>query len=102
MLITGTAYYPEEWDSERIAQDARMMREAGMTLVRIGEFAWSHMERSNGVFTFEWLHEAFRIFRENGLQVILCTPTAAAPPWLIHEHPETLKHLGASSAQIIR
>ena len=91
MLITGTAYYPEEWDSARIAQDARMIKESGMTLVRIGEFAWSHMERSNGVFTFEWLHEAFCIFRENGLGVILCTPTAAAPPWLIHEHPETLK-----------
>ena len=91
MLITGTAYYPEEWDSARIAQDARMIKESGMTLVRIGEFAWSHMERSNGVFTFEWLHEAFSIFRENGLGVILCTPTAAAPPWLIHEHPETLK-----------
>lgn len=91
MLVTGTSYYPEDWDADRIAEDAALMREAGISLVRVGEFAWSHMERSDGVFTFEWLHEAFRIFQENGLKVILCTPTASAPPWLVHEHPETLR-----------
>ncbi len=67
------------------------MKEAGMSLVRVGEFAWSHMERANGRFSFEWLHDMFRVFQENDLKVILCTPTASAPPWLIHEHPETLK-----------
>lgn len=91
MFTTGTSYYPEDWPLERIAQDAVLMKEAGISLVRMCEFAWSHMERANGVFTFDWLHKAFQIFQEHDLKIILCTPTASAPPWLIHEHPEILK-----------
>jgi beta-galactosidase len=49
------------------------------------------MEAADGEFTFEWLHDTFRIFQDNGLKVILCTPTASAPPWLVYKHPETLK-----------
>ena len=34
-------YYPEHWLEERWATDARLMREAGFNVVRLGEFAWA-------------------------------------------------------------
>jgi beta-galactosidase len=36
----GTAYYPEHVTSNRVEADARLMQEAGVNLVRMGEFAW--------------------------------------------------------------
>ncbi len=90
MLTLGCAYYPEDWDETMIEKDAEQMRSVGMKLVRIGEFAWSHMEKSDGIFSFEWLHKVFQIFQKNDLDIILGTPTAAAPPWLVRKHPEIL------------
>lgn len=90
MLTLGCAYYPEDWDETMIEKDAERMRSVGMKVVRIGEFAWSHMERSDGVYSFEWLHKVFEIFRKNDLAILLGTPSAAAPPWLVRKHPEIL------------
>ena len=95
----GTAYYPEAWSEERIRIDANLMKEAGISLVRIGEFAWSHMEPREGVFTLEWLHFAVKTLGKEGIKVILCTPTSTAPPWLVKKHPEILiRHKDGSSA----
>ena len=52
----GVAYYPEFWPQERWDEDVRLMQEAGINLVRIGEFAWTAMEPAEGVFTLDWLH----------------------------------------------
>jgi beta-galactosidase len=40
----GVCYYPEHWPAARWAEDARLMRELGLEIVRIGEFAWAKME----------------------------------------------------------
>ena len=40
----GVCFYPEHWPEADWAEDARMMRELGLSLVRIGEFAWSRIE----------------------------------------------------------
>ena len=90
MLILGCAYYPEDWEERMIEKDSERMGSVGMKVVRIGEFAWSHMERSDGIYSFEWLHKVFQIFQKNDLDIILGTPTAAAPPWLVRKHPEIL------------
>ena len=42
----GVAYYPEHWPAERWPVDAQLMREAGVDVVRVGEFAWSSLEPS--------------------------------------------------------
>ena len=66
------------------------MREAGMNVCRIGEFAWSTMEPVEGQYEFGWLERAIALLHENGLAVVLGTPTAAPPAWLTHHHPDTL------------
>lgn len=87
----GVCYYPEHWPQERWAQDARMMREAGLEIVRIAEFAWSQMEPENGRFSWHWLDEAIETLAGAGLQIVLGTPTATPPAWLTQTYPEILR-----------
>jgi beta-galactosidase len=86
----GVAYYPEQWPRDRWELDAALMADAGLSIVRLGEFAWSTIEPSRGEFDLEWLDEAIGILAERGLDVVLGTPTAAPPAWLVEEHPEIL------------
>ncbi|TPW27236.1 beta-galactosidase [Martelella alba] len=88
--MLGTCYYPEHWPESMWAGDARKMREMGIEVVRIAEFAWADLETAPGVFAFEWLDRAIATLRSEGLKIVLGTPTAAPPRWLIDLHPEIL------------
>ncbi len=87
-LLTGCAYYPEQWPSDRWANDARLMREAGISVVRLAEFAWDKLEPQPGTYDFDWLEQAVETLANAGIKIVLCTPTATPPPWLTYEHPE--------------
>lgn len=86
----GTCYYPEHWPEEMWAADARRMADAGLTWVRIGEFAWSRLEPSPGDLQFEWLDRAIDVLGQAGLKIVLGTPTATPPRWLVAKHPGML------------
>ena len=88
-MYIGADYYPEHWPRERWATDAALMREAGFTITRLAEFAWSRMEPSEGVFDFGWLDDAIDVLGAHGIKVILCTPTPTVPKWLYDTYPET-------------
>ncbi len=89
-LQLGTAYYPEHWPEERWAEDVRLMRAAGFTVVRMGEFAWSTFEPAPGEFHFDWLDRAIDLLARAGIATVLGTPTAAPPAWLAAQDPDTL------------
>jgi len=89
-LHLGAAYYPEHWPEERWPEDIRLMREAGITVVRMGEFAWSTFEPAAGEFHFDWLERAISMLAEAGIVSVLGTPTAAPPAWLTHACPDML------------
>ncbi|MCK7612840.1 beta-galactosidase [Roseibium sediminicola] len=84
----GTCYYPEHWPEEIWEADARRMAEAGLTWIRIGEFAWSRLEPSPGDLRFDWLDRAIEVLGQTGLKVVLGTPTATPPRWMIDRHPD--------------
>ncbi len=88
----GVCYYPEHWPEGDWAEDARMIRELGLSLVRIGEFAWSRIEPEPGRFDWDWLDRAIEALHEEGLGIILGTPTATPPKWLVDLHPDILPH----------
>jgi beta-galactosidase len=88
--MLGVCYYPEHWPEAMWADDAKEMVALGLRYVRIGEFAWSRIESSQGVFDFDWLDRAITTLAEAGLQVIMCTPTATPPKWLIDLYPDIL------------
>lgn len=86
----GAAYYPEHVDSLQIKKDACLMKEAGFTIARMGDFAWYNMEPQDGIFSFGWLDYAIETLALHGIQSLLCTPTAAIPKWMYDRHPEIM------------
>ncbi len=86
----GVCYYPEHWSEDRWAEDAARMVATGLTWVRIGEFGWSRMEPAPGTFTWDWLDRAIEVLGSAGLKIILGTPTATPPRWMLDKHPDML------------
>ena len=86
----GVCYYPEHWPEDQWAEDAALMAKTGLTWVRIGEFAWSRMEPQPGVFVWDWLDRAIEVLGRAGLKVVLGTPTATPPRWMIDKWPDML------------
>ena len=86
----GVCYYPEHWPEEMWAGDAAEMAAAGLSWVRIGEFAWARMEPAPGQFTWDWLDRAIDVLGGAGLKVILGTPTATPPRWMLDKYPDML------------
>ncbi len=89
-LNYGVAYYDEYIPYERLDQDIRMMKDAGITVVRIAESTWSTHEPQNGVFDFSSVDRVLAAMHAAGIQVIVGTPTYAIPTWMVKEHPEVL------------
>jgi len=88
MFYFGADYYPEHWPEGRWSEDARLMAEAGFNVVRLAEFAWSRMEPQEGEFDFDWLDRVISVLAFHDIRVVLGTPTASPPPWLMTKHPE--------------
>ena len=86
----GVCYYPEHWPEEQWRSDAAAMVQAGLKWVRIGEFAWSRLEPVPNVLEFDWLDRAIATLGAAGLKVVLGTPTATPPRWMITRHPDML------------
>ena len=66
------------------------MVEAGLNWVRIGEFAWSRLEPTPRQYQFDWMDETIEILGQAGLKVVLGTPTATPPRWMIDRYPDML------------
>ena len=91
MFPFGVDYYPEQWPEARWAVDAGLMAEAGFNVVRLAEFAWATLEPAPGEFDADWLDRAIEILAARGLRVILGTPTASPPAWLMAANPELFR-----------
>jgi len=90
-LLLGTAWYPEQWPEAQWESDLSLMEKAGVRMVRVGEFAWSRMEPSEGHYNLDWLERAVAAAGKHGISTVLGTPTAAPPAWLTQKYPETLR-----------
>ena len=86
----GTCYYPEHWPEHMWAEDAQRMALLGLSWVRIGEFAWSRIEPEPGRVELDWLERATDTLGDAGLKVVLGTPTACPPKWLVDRLPDML------------
>ena len=90
--MLGVCYYPEHWPESWWERDAAEMVALGIRYVRIGEFAWSRLEPESGQFDWDWLDRAIEILGSAGLKVVLGTPTATPPKWLVDRYPEILPY----------
>ena len=99
-MYFGVDYYPEQWvypyagtpekPEARWQHDAELMVEAGINVVRMGEFTWGICEPKEGQYNFDWLKRVMDLMAKSGIKVVLGTPTAAPPIWLAQKHPEIL------------
>ena len=87
-ILYGAAYYPEYMPYERTDEDIALMKKAGISVVRIGEFAWGLWEPEDGKFEFAWMDRVVDKLHAAGIRMILGTPTASIPAWMYKEHPE--------------
>ena len=89
-ISLGSAWYPEQWPESRWDADLELMEKAHMNVVRVGEFAWSTEEPSEGHYDFGWLERAIALAAKHHIAVVLATPTDAPPAWLTSKYPDTL------------
>lgn len=85
-MIFGACYYPEHWDRSEWANHASLMKEVGFNTVRMGDFAWGVMEREEGKFDFSLFDDAIDTLAKEGIKVVMCTPTAGPPKWLVNKY----------------
>jgi beta-galactosidase len=89
-IAYGGDYNPEQWPETTWVEDARLMQEAGVTVVSVGIFSWALLEPEPGRFDLDWLAQVMDLLDAHGIAVDLATGTASPPPWLSHRHPEIL------------
>lgn len=92
-LLHGGDYNVEQWldRPEILQEDLRLMKKAGVNVVTLGVFSWTCLEPKEGVYTFEWLDHVMDSMHENGIYVILATPSGGKPPWMIKKYPEIMR-----------
>lgn len=100
-ILYGAAYYNEYHEAKitdetgveiaaRTEEDFRLMREAGLSVIRVGESVWQKWEPRRGQYHLEWLQPILDRAHENGIAVIIGTPTYALPRWVYLEFPEVI------------
>lgn len=90
MKVKGMAYYPEHWDEKNWLIDLGRMKDMGVNTVRIGEFMWSTLEPDEGVFDFSLLDKMIACIESEGLNILLGTPTATFPAWILSNYDYVL------------
>lgn len=90
MIETGVYYYPEAWNPEQWDRDFKKIADMGFEFTHMAEFAWAQLEPSEGNYDFKWLDKALELADKHNLKVIMCTPSATPPVWLVRKYPEVL------------
>ncbi len=89
--LFGAAYYDEYMPCDRLETDVKMMKKAGINVVRIAESTWATCEPREGEFDFSHVLRVLDAMEAAGIGVIVGTPTYAVPPWLAKKYPQVLR-----------
>lgn len=89
-MYLGVDYYPEHWDIGMIDKDLKRIKDMGSNIIRIGEFAWHMMEKTEGEYDFSFFDMVIEKAKLYGIKVMFGTPTATFPAWLVKKHPSIL------------
>jgi beta-galactosidase len=89
-ILYGAAYYEEYAPYDRLDADVKLMKSAGINIVRIGESTWGTLEPQDGVFDYSHIDRVIQAMDKAGISVIVGTPTYAIPTWLARKYPDVL------------
>jgi len=84
----GVTHYPEHTARANWKPDLDLMAANGFNFIRQLGISWTKVEPRDGVYTFVWLDDCLDLCHRKGFTVIMCTPTASPPPWLVTTYPE--------------
>jgi beta-galactosidase len=87
-VLFGAAYDYEYGTPDRLEVDLDLMRDAHVSVIRVGESVWSTWEPEDGRFELDWLEPVLDSAHRRGISVVLGTPTYAIPMWLARRYPE--------------
>ncbi|RAK07864.1 beta-galactosidase [Halanaerobium saccharolyticum] len=92
-MLHGADYNPDQWlhRPDILEKDIELMKKANCNVMSLGIFSWSTLEPKEGDFQFEWLDQIIDNLYQNGISVILATPSGARPDWLAAKYPEVLR-----------
>jgi beta-galactosidase len=86
-LFVGTCYQPVDRSPDQIRQDIALMKQAGFTMVRMGDLSWDAFEPTEGNFEFAWFDDILKQMQQAGIKVILDIGGSPAPIWLHQKYP---------------
>jgi len=87
-LYVGANYHPhDDKNIEKIKTDIKLMKDAGLTCVRLGHLAWDSYEPADGQFDFGWFDNVMDELNKAGIKVILDIAIRPAPIWLHKKFP---------------
>ena len=87
-LPYGGDYNPEQWPEEVWEEDMRFFKEAGIDTLSVNIFSWAALQPSEDEYNFTKLDKIMALLKENHMNVILATSTAAHPAWMAKKYPE--------------
>lgn len=91
-VLYGAAYYneymPADLQPGRLEKDIALMKQADISVVRMGESTWSLWEPEDGRFEYAWMDRVVDAMGKAGIKVIMGTPTYSMPTWMAKAHPE--------------
>lgn len=92
-LLHGGDYNVEQWldRPEILDQDIHLMKKVGVNVVTLCVFAWASLEPQEGKYALGWLDKIMDSMYENGIYVILATPSGGKPPWMVKEYPDIMR-----------
>jgi beta-galactosidase len=86
-LFVGTCYQPIDRSPEEIHRDIALMKQAGFSLVRMGDLSWDSFEPAENQFDFAWFDGILDEMHAANIKVILDIGGLPAPIWLHHKYP---------------
>lgn len=92
-FIHGGDYNPEQWlyDPDILETDIKYFKKAHINEVSLGIFSWAMLEPEENRYDFTWMESIINRLYENGISVILATPSGARPKWMADKYPEVLR-----------
>lgn len=99
-MFLGVDYYPEQWAPSMLEEDLDNICELGCNAIRIAEFGWHLMEKTEGQFDFSFFDHVIERAKARGLSIVMGTPTATIPAWLAKKHPEILSEFENGSKRV--
>ena len=93
-FLHGGDYNPDQWwhnDPTIVDQDMEFARIAKCNTFSVGIFSWAEWEPAEGEYHFEKLDALMDRMAQEGHKVLLATPSAAYPNWMVQKYPEILK-----------